>query len=82
MADDVFALCLDLGVFLQHGGFCRREDAVEAAQDRERKNDLAVLVPLVWASEEIAYTPNKIGDLRMRFGGHEKARLVEGGSVR
>ena len=70
MADDVFRLGLDGGMFLQHGGLGRREDAIEPAQDGERQDDLAVFVPLVGAAEQIADAPDESGDLGVRFGGH------------
>ena len=47
VADDVFPFGLEGGVFLQHGGFGGREDAVEPAQHGEREDDLAVLIPFV-----------------------------------
>ena len=71
MADDVFALGLDRGVFFQHLRFGWREDAIEAAQDGEREDDLAVFVPLVRAAEEIADAPDEAGDLRVSFSGHD-----------
>ena len=70
MADDVFAPGLDRGVFLQHLGLRRRENAIESPEDSEREDDLAILVPLVWPTEQIADAPNKTRELRMRFRRH------------
>ena len=71
MADDVFALGLDGGVLLQRGSLGRRQDAIEAAQNGEGQNDLAILVPLVGAAKQIADAPDETGDLGMGFSGHE-----------
>ena len=63
VTDDVLSLGLDDGVFFERGGFGGREDTVEAPQDGERQNDLAILVPFIRAPEQIAYAPDKAGDL-------------------
>ena len=57
-------------MFLQHRGLGRRQQAVEAAQHGERQDDLAVLVALVGAAEQIADAPDEAGELGMGFGGH------------
>ena len=49
-------------------GLGRREEAVEAAQHRQRQDDLAVLVPLVWAAEQVADAPDEVGELGVGLG--------------
>ncbi len=50
---------------------------IEAAQDGEREDDLAILVPLVRAAKEIADAPNDAGDLGMIFSGHGMRCLIQ-----
>jgi hypothetical protein len=70
VANDVLALGLDCGVFLQYRRFRRRENGIKPAQDGEWQDDLAVFVSLVGASEQITDAPDEVGDLGVRFGGH------------
>jgi hypothetical protein len=48
----------------------KRKQAIEAPEDGERQNDLAILVPFVWPAEQITDTPDEVGKLRMCFNGH------------
>src|SRR4051812_45965737 len=70
MTNNVLRLRLERGVFLQHDSFGRSENAVKSAQDREWQDDLAVLVALVWTTEQVADAPDEVGDLGMGLGGH------------
>jgi hypothetical protein len=36
----------------------------------KRQDDLAILVPLVGAAEQVADAPDEVGDLEMSFSGH------------
>ena len=45
--------------FLQHGGLGWLEDAVEATQDCEREDDLAVLGLLVVAAQQLSDGPDE-----------------------
>ena len=74
MTDDVFTLALDASVFLENRGLGRRKDTVEAAQDGERKDDLAVFVPLVGTTQKIADAPDEAGDLGVCFCWHGNVR--------
>jgi hypothetical protein len=51
-------------------GMANRMDAIELSQDGEREDDLAILVPLVGATEQIADAPDEAGDLKVGFRGH------------
>ena len=54
-------------MFLQRRRLGRRKDAIEPPQDGERQDDLAILISLVGAAEQIANAPNEAGDLRVGF---------------
>jgi hypothetical protein len=58
--DYVFALRLDGGMLLQYLLFRGCQNAIETAEDRQRKNDLAVLVRFVRSAEQIADAPDKV----------------------
>ena len=72
MTDDVLRLGFDGGVLLRHGGLGRRENAVEPAQHRQRQDDLAILVSLAGATEQIADASDEAGD-----GGMSSADMVQ-----
>ena len=63
-------LGLDDSMFLEHGGLGRCQDAIEATEDGERKDDFAILISLVRPAEQVADAPDETGDLGMSFGGH------------
>jgi hypothetical protein len=63
-------------MLLQDRRFGWSEDAIKAAQDCEREDDLAILVSLVGATKEVANAPDEAGDLGMGFSGHEMVWLI------
>ena len=68
-----------LGVLGEHGGFGRLQHAVEAAQDGEREDDLAVVRLLVIAAEEVGDGPNKGGEVGIGHGrGDSRRRGLRG----
>ena len=72
-------LGLDLRVLRQHLRLGRREQAVEAAQHRQRQDDLAVFVPLVRTAEQVADAPDEVGELGVGFGVHLRFLVACGG---
>ena len=46
------------------------EQAIEAAQHRQREDDLAILVALVGAAEQVADAPDEGRELGVGIGGH------------
>ena len=54
---------LDVCVLGQYLGLGGRQQGIEATQNRQRENDLAVLVALVRTSKQVADTPNEVGQL-------------------
>lgn len=75
MSDDVFALRLNDGMLLQHLQFRRSQNAIETAQNGERKDDFAILVPFVRPAQQVANTPDEIGHLGMSFSNHQLPSL-------
>ena len=73
-ADDRLGLGLDLRVLREDLGLGRREQTVEAAQNRQRQNDLAVLVALVGPAQQVADAPDEVGELRMGISVHPESR--------
>ena len=57
----VVALCAVLSVCVEHRLFRVGENAVEAAQHRQRQDDLAVLVTLVRTTQQVADPPDEPG---------------------
>jgi len=62
-ADDRFGFGLDLRVLGERLDLGRRQQAVEAPEHRQGQDDLAVLVPLVRAAEQVAEAPDEVGEL-------------------
>jgi hypothetical protein len=70
VANDVLWLRLQRSMLFQHHRLGGSKNAIKSTQDREWQDDLAVLVALVWATEQVADAPNKAGDLGVCFGRH------------
>ena len=58
------------GVGVKHHLLRLLQSAVEAPQDRQGEDDLAVLVSFVRATEQVADAPDEVGELGMGFGTH------------
>jgi hypothetical protein len=54
----------------KHLGLGGRQQAVEAPQNRQRQNDLAVLVALVRPAKQVADAPDEVGELRVGVDRH------------
>src|SRR5207302_4914191 len=69
-AGDALGAVLEGGVLRQHLLPRGSQQAVEAAEDGEGEDDLAVLVALVGTAEQVADVPDEAGELGVSFCGH------------
>ena len=62
-ANHAFRAASERRLFLENRRLRGRQQAIESAQHRQRQDDLAVLVPLIGAAEQVADAPDKIREL-------------------
>lgn len=62
--------------FFEGGLFAGCQQAIEAPQYGQRKNDFAVFVTFIRTAQQVADAPNKIGQLAVGFAVHDRCSVV------